>query len=100
MGDYSYTTIVVEPGRSPQIGVSLHGGESVTVLASTKGDAAQVSVMQGDVHVTFTPGNKTAVTPEDVKSARELAEAFAAYAAKVERLQEQHTASSTSGRAA
>ncbi|MEV5570703.1 hypothetical protein AB0L06_11675 [Spirillospora sp. NPDC052269] len=94
MSDYSYTTIVVEPGQSPRIGVSVHGGESVTVLACTDGDVAQVSVMQGGVHLTFTPSDKTAVTTEDVMSAQELAKAFAAYAVKVERLHERHASSS------
>ncbi|MCP2337194.1 hypothetical protein [Actinomadura rupiterrae] len=96
MGEYSYTTIAIEPGESPRIGVVLRGGESVSVLACLQGDAAQVAVTQEGVSVAFTPADWELVTAADVHTARELAEAFAAYAAKLEQLHAEHTADSGS----
>ncbi|MFC5186685.1 hypothetical protein [Actinomadura harenae] len=96
MGEYTYTTIAIEPGQSPRISVSLLGNDSLRVLTCTSAEnAAQVSVTQGEVHVSITPIDNSAVTAADVRSARELAGAFAAYAVRVEQLHQQHTVSSS-----
>ncbi|MEV4251653.1 hypothetical protein AB0J52_00645 [Spirillospora sp. NPDC049652] len=91
MGESSYTTITMKPGKAPDIGITLYGGETLTVLDCTS-RAAQVSLSMESAHVTICPPSQEAVTDADVATARELAEAFTAYAAKVEQLHAQHTA--------
>ncbi|NVI86844.1 hypothetical protein [Actinomadura sp. BRA 177] len=86
MGAYSYTTVRVEPDGSAAVHVSLHPDASVSVLAGTGYDRAQISVSHARADVTFCPTNPTAPTSSDVRIARQLAESFATYAAEVERL--------------
>lgn len=83
---YSYTTIVVRPGRAPRITVSLQPDGGIDVFCAAGRQRAQISISHADADVTVTPTNATAPTAEDVRAARKLAESFAVYAAEVERL--------------
>ncbi|CNF22348.1 Uncharacterised protein [Mycobacterium tuberculosis] len=86
MDAYSYTTVQVEPDGSARVHVSLYPDESVSVVAVTGRERAQISVRHANASVSIVPTNAAAPTSGDVQIARQLATAFATYAAEVERL--------------
>jgi hypothetical protein len=83
---YSYTTVSVDPDGTSRVSVHLIPNREMSVYCSPGGHRAQIAFMHAGANVTVTPTNPTAPTVEDVKTARQLADLFARYAAEVERL--------------
>lgn len=86
MRPYSFTTITVEPDGTAKVVVTMHPDEDMRVYCTPGRDRAQISVMHARADVMICPTNATAPTAGDVQTARQLATAFATYAAEVERL--------------
>ncbi|MUN42853.1 hypothetical protein [Actinomadura litoris] len=86
MDAYSYTTIQVERDGTADVHVSLHPDEWMSVLCVTGRERAYLSISHAKASVTVCPTRPDAPTAGDLRVARQLAEAFAVYAAEVERL--------------
>ncbi|NVI91975.1 hypothetical protein [Actinomadura sp. BRA 177] len=86
MRPYSFTTVTVEADGTAKVGVSMHPDEEMRIYCTPGRDRAQISVMHARADVMIGPTNPTAPTAGDVQIARQLATAFATYAAEVERL--------------
>jgi hypothetical protein len=92
-GGYAYTTISTDPGEPARIGVSFYLDEQAWIIVVGRDtDRPHLSVSLGEVSVRFgmTPD---AVTAEDARMARSLADHAAIYAAEVERVVTAGTAS-------
>ncbi|TDD75323.1 hypothetical protein E1293_28500 [Actinomadura darangshiensis] len=92
MDAYSYTTVSVESDGTAKVHVAMHPDEDVTVYCTPGRDRAQISVMHARADVTICPTDATAPSTGDVQVARQLAAAFATYAAEVERLHNENAA--------
>jgi hypothetical protein len=83
---YTYTTISAGPGEPTRIGVSFYlDKESWIVVSGIKVGQPRLAVSHGDVSVCFGP-RRDAVTAQDARIARCLADHAATYAAEMERL--------------
>lgn len=94
MDAHSFTTVSVRPDGSARVGVTLIPDAELVVLVPVGRAQAQISLEHCGALVTIAPTNGTAPHAQDVQTARQLAAAFAAYAAEVARL---HTLAHGSG---
>jgi hypothetical protein len=88
MSGYSYTTISIDPGQQPQIGVSIYPDEHAEVTyypAREKGSRAFIGITQADVNVRISLPDHTRVTGTQLAFARALFHAAAALLAHCER---------------
>jgi hypothetical protein len=83
---YAYTTISADPGEPARVGVSFYlDGRAWITVSGRDTDRPHLSVSLGEVLVSIGP-TPDAVTAEDARIARSLADHAAIYAAEVERL--------------
>jgi hypothetical protein len=84
---YAYTTLNVQPGEPVQVGVSFyfdrHAWISVCGIEKAR---PHLALSLGEVSVRICPACPGAVTGEDARIARRLADEATRYAAEVERL--------------
>ena len=91
---YTYTTISADPGEPARVGVSFYlDGRAWITVAGLDTDRPHLGVSLGEVSVRIGPASD-AVTADDARIARCLADQAAIYAAEVERL---HAANNASG---
>jgi hypothetical protein len=84
---YAYTTISAHPGEPTQVGVSFYLDQHAWVSVCGIGKARpHLAVGLGEVSVRICPACPGAVTGEDARIARGLADEAAKYAAEIERL--------------
>ncbi|WP_214415593.1 hypothetical protein [Sphaerisporangium fuscum] len=98
MSGYSYTTITMVPGESPRVGMHLYPDETATVRYFPPRDtpAAFIGIDFADSQVNIGLTRDTSVTDAQVKFARELFNAAAAFLADCERLRDEHAAGDSS----
>ena len=85
---YTYTTLSAHPGEPVRVSVSFYLDERAFIdVCGTKPDGRPfLSISHGDVSVCIASRSDGAVTAEDARIARTLADQAATYAAEVERL--------------
>ncbi|MEV5413610.1 hypothetical protein AB0K60_32875 [Thermopolyspora sp. NPDC052614] len=89
MSGYSYTTISIDPGQQPKIGVSIHPDEHAEVTyysARNDGSRDFIRLAHAGANVHICIPDQTQVTGTHVAFARELFHAAAAFLADCERL--------------
>jgi hypothetical protein len=90
---YTYTTLSADLGKPVRVGVSFHLDGRAWMAVYGAGTARpHLHISHGDVYVNVSPCDPEAITAEDARIARELADKVAEYAAEIERL---HAASTT-----
>ncbi|WP_214411389.1 hypothetical protein [Sphaerisporangium fuscum] len=101
MSGYSYTTIRMEPGESPRVGVSIYPDETAMVryFPSRDTPAAFIGIDFADSQISIGLTRDTTVTDVQVKFARELVDAAAAFLAGCERLRDERVAGGSSEQA-
>jgi hypothetical protein len=83
----TYTTLSADLGQPVRVGVSFHlDGRAWIAVPGTGTGKPHLHVSHGDVMVRFCPRDSGAVTGEDARIARELADKAAEYAVEIERL--------------
>jgi hypothetical protein len=92
MSGYSYTTISMEPGRDPRIGVFLYPDQHarVTYFPATDTPAARLLIDHDKAHLSIGTISSAPVTDAQVRFARDLFDAAARFLADCERLRDDH----------
>jgi hypothetical protein len=97
---YTYTTITSGADEPVQITVAFHLDDTVWIrVCGQEEDRPQLCIRHGDVGVHFVPAPGP-VTETDARTARDLADKAATYAAEVERLHTQQNTQAATGTAA
>jgi hypothetical protein len=84
---YTYTTMSAQPGEPTRVGVSFYLDRHAWITVSgVEAGRPGLSIAHGDVSVRVGPSDPDAVTEQDARIARSLADQAATYAAEIERL--------------